>query len=51
MEERQAVTTLVESQVAELLRDPEPGPAELLFAGWVLLNLAAVLYWARWLRW
>ncbi len=42
---------LAERQVAELLRDPEPGPAELLFAAYVFAGMALWLAWARWWWW
>ena len=34
-----------------IVPDPEPGPAELLFAAYVFAGMALWLAWARWRLW
>ena len=45
--EAEAVVT--REAVARL--EPDSSPVELAVAGWLLLNLAAVLWWMRWRWW
>ena len=48
--ERQTLAHRQYTEIAARL-DPEPGPAELLVAAYVLAGMAAYLAWARMWRW
>ena len=45
------MTTLVDRQVAAILAERDPGPAETLYLAYVLAGAAAWLAWTWWWRW